>query len=103
MFNERNVEDDILIFLTVHEIQPYSYVRAFLKISEKKYEMIDRILWMLVYRQKEGEDVKENIKLFIESKKFNVQNTVRDINIIFKMMYERSKTNQLNCYPELKL
>ena len=35
MFNERNVEDDILIFLTVYKIPPYSYVRAFLKISEK--------------------------------------------------------------------
>ena len=27
----------------------------------------------------------------IESKKFNVENTVRDVHIIFKMMYERSK------------
>ena len=27
----------------------------------------------------------------------------RDINIILKMMYERSKTNQLNYYPVLKL
>ena len=51
---------------------------------------------MLGYSQEKGEDVKENIKLFIESKKFNVQNTVRDVNIIFKMMYERSKTNQLD-------
>ena len=45
----------------------------------------------------------KKISFFIESKKFNVQNTVRDVNIIFKMMYERSKTNQLNYYPELKL
>ena len=103
MFNERNVEDDILIFLTVYKIPPYSYVRAFLKISEKKYEMVGRILWVLVYRRKEGEDVKENTKLCIESKKFNVQNTVRYINIIFKMMYERSKICQLDYYPELKL
>ena len=65
--------------------------------------LIDDILWMLGYSQEKGEDVKENIKLFIESKKFNVQNTVRDVNIIFKMMYERSKTNQLDYYPELKL
>ena len=101
--HNRNVEDDILIFLTVYEIPPYSYVRAFLKISEKKYEMVDRILWMLVYRQKEGEDAKDNIKLFIDSKKFKVQNMVRDINIAFKMMYERSKKNQLDYYPELKL
>ena len=61
------------------------------------------ILWMLGYSREKGEDVKENIKLFIESKKFNVQNTVRDVNIIFKMMYERSKTNQSDYYPELKL
>ena len=39
----------------------------------------------------------------LKVKKFNVQNTLRDINIIFKMMYERSKTNQLNYYPVLKL
>ena len=58
--------------------------------------------------KKEGEGVKENVKLFIESKKFNVKNTVRDIKIIFKMMYERSKEHrilfhQLNYYPELEL
>ena len=65
--------------------------------------MIYDILWMLGYSQEKGEDVKGNIKLFIESKKFNIQNTLRDINIIFKMMYERSKTNQLHSYPVLKL
>ena len=42
-FNERNVEDDILIFLTVYKIPPYDNVRAFMKISKKKYEMIDCI------------------------------------------------------------
>ena len=99
----RNVEDDILIFLTVNKIPPYDYVKQFLKISKKKYEMMDDILWLLCYSQEKGEDVKDNIKLFIESKKYNVQNTVRDVNIIFKMMYERSKTNQLDYYPELKL
>ena len=50
------------------------------------------------------EDIKEYIKFYIiEVNKFNVKNTVRDIIIIFKMMYERSKTNQLKYYPELKL
>ena len=68
-------------------------LNSFLK-SVRKYDMIYDILWMLGYSQEKGEDVKENIKLFIESKKFNIQNTLRDINIIFKMMYERSKTNQ---------
>ena len=104
-----NVEDDIIIFLTVYERPSYSYVRAFLKISKKKYELINHILWILVYRRREGEDVKEDIKSKIESKKFNVKNTVRDINIILKMMHERSKiytqlnSHQLNYYPELKL
>ena len=65
--------------------------------------MIYDILWMLGYSQEKGEDVKENIKLFIESKQFNVQNTVRDVNIIFKTMYEISKICQLNYYPKLKL
>ena len=77
-------------------------LNSFLK-PVRKYEMIYDILWMLGYSQEKGEDVKENIKLFIESKKFNIQNTLRDINIMFKMMYERRKTNQLNCYPVLKL
>ena len=101
--HNRNVEDDIIIFLTVYEIPPYDYIKQFLKIPKKKYGMIDDILRMLCYSQEKGQDVKENIKLFIESKNLNVQNTLRDINIIFKMMYERSKTNQLNYYPVLKL
>ena len=107
--NNRNVEDEILICLTVYERPPYSYVRAFLKFSKKKYELIDHILWILLYRRREGCDVKEDIKSYIESKKFNVKNTVRDINIILKMMYERGKmyqqfnSHQLNYYPEFKL
>ena len=36
MFLEiKQLEDDILIFLTVYERPPYSYVRAFLKISKQ--------------------------------------------------------------------
>ena len=101
--HNRNVEDDILIFLTVNKIPPYDYVKQLFKISKKQYELIYDILWMLDYSQEKGEDVKENIKIFIESKKFNIPNTLRDINIIFKMMYEISKTNQLNYYPVLKL
>ena len=65
--------------------------------------MITHILWMLIYHRKTGVDLKEYIISHIESEKFNVKNTVRDINIIFKMMYERSKMYQLNYYPELKL
>ena len=77
-------------------------LNSFLK-SVRKYEMIDGTLWMLGCSQNKGEDVKENIKLFIEGKKFNVKNMVRDINVAFKMMCERSKKNQLNYNPELKL
>ena len=65
--------------------------------------MINDILRMLVNRRSEEEDIKEAVKSYIESEEFNVKNTVRDINIIFKMMYERSKMCQLNSYPELKL
>ena len=101
--DERNVEDEILIFLTVYERPPYDYVKQFLKISKKKCEMINDILWMLIYYSKPGVDVKKVIKSYIESETFNVKNTVRDINIIFKMMYERGKMYQLNYYPELKL
>ena len=103
IIHNRNVEDDILIFLTVNKIPPYDCVKQFLKISKKKYDTIYDILWMLGYSQEKGEDVKENIKFFIESKKFNVQNTLRDINIIFKMMYERRKICELHYYPVLKL
>ena len=108
-FLKTNVEDDIIIFLTVYERPPFDYVRIFLKISKKKYEMITYILWMLIYHRKSGFDLKEDIKSYIESKKFNVKNTVRDVNIIMKMMHDRRKiytqfnSHQLNYYPELKL
>ena len=65
--------------------------------------MINDILWMLIYYSKPGVDAKKVIKSYIESEQFNVKNTVRDINLIFKMMYERGKMYQLNYYPELKL
>ena len=66
--------------------------------------MIYDILRMLCHSQKQGDDIKEYIKYYIEIyKKFNVKNTVRDINIIFKMMYEINENCQLNYYPELKL
>ena len=55
--HNRNVEDEILILLTVNKIPPYDYVKQFLKISKTKYEMIDDILRMLGYSQKKGEDV----------------------------------------------
>ena len=42
------------LFLTVYDKPPYDYVKAFLKTSKNKYEMIDNILKMLVYRRREG-------------------------------------------------
>ena len=101
--HNRDVEDEVVTFRTANKLPPYEYVNQFLKINKKRYEMIYDILWMLCYSQKKGADVKEDIKVYIEIKKFNVQSTVRDINIIFKMMYEISKICQLNYYPELKL
>ena len=68
--------------------------------------MIADILLMLCHSQKKGQDIKEYIKFYIDfffKKKFNVKNTVRDINIIFKMMYEINEICQLNYYPVLKL
>ena len=64
---------------------------------------------MLTCHSREGFDVKEDIKTYIDRKKFNIKNAVRDINIILKMMHERGKryqqfnSYQLNHYPELKL
>ena len=71
--------------------------------------MITHILWMLIYHRKTGVGLKKDIKSYIESEQFNVKNTVRYINIIFKMMHERSKmytqfnSHQLTYYPEFKL
>ena len=45
--------------------------------------MIDRIFWMLLYCRREGLDVKEDIKSYIESKKFNVKNAAREIDMFF--------------------
>ena len=107
--SNRNVEYEILIFLTVYGRPPYSYVRAFLKISKKRYELIDHILWMLLHRRREGSDLKEDIKSYIESNKFNVKNTVKTINTIFELMHDKRKiftqfnNHQLTYYPELKL
>ena len=56
--------------------------------------------WAIVKRKGK---MLNKISFFFESKKFNIHNTLGDINTIFKMMYERSKTNQLNYYPVLKL
>ena len=102
---KRNVEEDLLAFITVYgrDYPTLKDVKQVMRISEKKYEVLENILWKLAYD--DDEDVKENIKLHIESKKLNVKNTIRDLNIFVKMIYEynKNKPHQLNYYPEIKL
>ena len=102
---KRNVEEDVLAFITVyqHHLPTLKDVKEVIRISEKKYEGLKEILWKLAH--KDVEDVKENIKLYIESKKLNVKNTIRDLNIFVKMTYEYNKNrpHQLDYYPEIKL
>ena len=57
--------------------------------------------WAIVKRK--GKMLKKISNSLLKVKKFNVQNTLGDVNITLKMMYERRKTNQLNYYPVLKL
>ena len=94
-----------MAFITVY----YRYlpslkdVKQVMRLSEKRYEVLEKILWKLAHE--DVEDVKENIKLYIESKKLNVKNTIRDLNMFVKMTYEYNKNrpHQLNYYPEIKL
>ena len=103
--HKRNVEEDVLAFITVYHnhLPPLKDVKQVMRISERKYEVFEKILWKLV--DEKVEDVKENIKLFIESKKLNVKNTIRDLNIFIKLTYEfnKNRPHQLNYYPEIKL
>ena len=102
---KRNVEEDVLAFIIVyhHYLPTLKDVKQVMRISEKKYDVLEKILWKLAHE--DVEDVKENIKLYIESKKLNVKNTIRDLNIFVKMTYELNKNrpHQLNYYPEIKL
>ena len=94
-----------MAFITVyhHYLPTLKDVKQVMRISEKKYDVLEKILWKLAHE--DVEDVKENIKLYIESKKLNVKNTIRDLNIFVKMTYELNKNrpHQLNYYPEIKL
>ena len=103
--HKRNVEEDVLAFIIVYrnKLPKLEDVKQVMKISEKKYEILKHILWMLAYE--DIEDVKENIKLYIESKKLNVKNTIRVLNIFVKLTYDynKNKPHQLNYYPEIKL
>ena len=63
--------------------------------------MMYSVLWMCLYHCREGLDLKEDIKAYAENTKFNVKNTVRDIDMMLKMMFERVYTqfnsHQLTC------
>ena len=48
-------------------------LNSFFKMSKKKYEMINDILWMLIYYSKPGVDVKKVIISYIESEQFNAK------------------------------
>ena len=103
--NKRNVEEHVLACVIVyHDVLPkLKDVKQTMRISEKKYNVLESILWMLVYEK--VEDVKEHIKLYIESQKLNVKNTVRDLNRFVKLTFDYNKRNrwQLNYDPEIKL
>ena len=105
ILNKRNVEEDVLAFITVYYryLPPLKDVKQVMRLSEKRYEVLEKTLWKLAHE--DVEDVKENIKLYIESKKLNVKNTIRDLNMFVKMTYEYNKNrpHQLNYYPEIKL
>ena len=90
--DERNVEDEILVFLSVNTVPPYDYVRAFLQFSKKSRKR---------YHERDACDVKANITVYTESKK-NVKNTVKGNNIISQLMYERSKMYQAPSNHQLK-
>ena len=47
---ERDVEDDIIIFLTVYysQLPPLAYVKVFMKISKKRYDIFKNILWVFL-------------------------------------------------------
>ena len=54
----------------MYKIPPYDYVKAFLEISKKKYELIYYILWALIYHKKEGFDVKKSLNHILKVNSF---------------------------------
>ena len=57
--NKRNIEEDVLAFITVYyqHLPPLKDVKQVIRISEKKYEVLKEILWKLGHE--DVEDVKE--------------------------------------------
>ena len=73
--NNRNVEDEILIFLTVNKIPPYDYVKQFLKISKKNmtWFMIYYGCWVIVKRKENMLKKISNYVLKVKSLMFRIQ------------------------------
>ena len=73
--NNRNVEDDILIFLSVNKIPPYDCVKQFLKISKKNMTrfMIYYGCWVIVKRKEKMLKKISNYLLKVKSLMFRIQ------------------------------
>ena len=73
--HNRNVEDDILIFLTVNKIPPYDCVKQFLKISKKHMTrfMIYYGCWVIVKRKEKMLEKISNYLLKVKSLMFRIQ------------------------------
>ena len=72
--HNRNVEDDILIFLTVNKIPPYDCVKQFLKISKKNMTRFTIYYgcWVIVKRQEMLKKI-SNYLLKVKSLMFRIQ------------------------------
>ena len=66
--HKRNVEENVLAFIIVYRnnLPKLENVKQVMKISEKKYEILKHILWMLAYE--DVEDVKEKINCILKEK-----------------------------------
>lgn len=65
---KRNVEEDIITFVIVYrkDLPTLKDIKQVMRISEKKYEVLEHILWMLAYE--DVEDVKEKINCILKEK-----------------------------------
>ena len=73
--HNRNVEDDILIFLTVNKIPPYDCVKQFLKISKKNMTRFTIYYgcWVIVKRKEKMLKKISNYFLKVKSLMFRIQ------------------------------
>ena len=105
-FNCQNIEDDIVCFCVVYELASLEYLKTKMKISAKRYELMNNIHYSLLYNHKH-KDVKVFIKDGIIRTKMNVERTIKDFNEILKITYEQQKhlnlKKHINYCPQLKL